>query len=150
MAAWKRQTIAGASAPECHDRLVRVYLRAPDGPVITTTRLTLRPSEEDDVPVLHRLWTERDPRVPAHRRIDEHGRPTQADLLEGLRGQASDRLGVLTVVLRRTGEAIGYVGLVSGDQGPELAFEVLSAHHGQGLATEAANAHHDVAAPQGE
>ncbi|PZT84361.1 MAG: hypothetical protein DI630_37150, partial [Gordonia sp. (in: high G+C Gram-positive bacteria)] len=83
---------------------------------------------------------ERDPRVPAHRRIDEHGRPSEADLLRGLRGQTSDRLGVLTVVLRRTGEAIGYVGLVSGDQGPELAFELLSAHHGQGLATEAATA----------
>lgn len=48
-------------------------------------------------------------------------------------------------MLRRTGEAIGYVGLVSGDQGPELAFELLSAHHGQGLATEAANAMVDYA-----
>ena len=35
--------------------------------------------------VQRELWTERDPRVPPHRRIDADGRPTVAELEEAIR-----------------------------------------------------------------
>ncbi len=70
-------------------------------------------------------WTERDPRVPPHRRIDADGHPTVADLEESIR-----------INQRSEGE-------------PELAFELLRRAWGQGYATEASLAVLDWARSSG-
>lgn len=106
------------------------------GLVLTTDRLTLRAREVGDAVVMRELWLERDPRVPAHRRIDGEGRPTLHDIEQTL----FEAPGLLTVVERESGEVLGYCGLVSSDRGPELAFELLQRVHGRGVATEAARA----------
>jgi ribosomal-protein-alanine N-acetyltransferase len=111
---------------------------------IETERLLLRPRRVEDAVVLRRLWAERDPRVPARRRIDADGRPSVPDLEDLIR---SDREGdvlsvVLSVVVASTGEVVGYCGLVPGDgaHDPEIAFELLRSAQGHGYATEAARA----------
>ncbi|MFE6994755.1 GNAT family N-acetyltransferase [Microbacterium sp. NPDC057659] len=107
---------------------------------LETERLTLRRQCEDDAGVFHRMWTERDERVPAHRRIDADGHPDVQDIAAHIRGQDTSRPGLLTVVLRERREVIGYCGIVwDGDQ-PELAFELLRAAHNRGYATEAGRA----------
>ena len=112
---------------------------------LETERLLLRPQRVEDAAVLRELWTERDPRVPVHRRLDAQGRPTVADLAESIRSDpAPARTGLLTVKRRDTGEVIGYCGLVASGRGasaePELAFELLRRAWGNGYATEAAEA----------
>lgn len=110
--------------------------------MLMTERLILRSQQETDAVVFRRLWTERDPRVPTHRRLDAQGRPTVADIARDIR-QGSGQKGrdLLTVVLRATGEVIGYCGVVfdgAGDSSePELAFELLRKAHNHGYATEA-------------
>lgn len=104
---------------------------------LETERLVLRPRRAEDAGTYRRLWAERDPRVPEHRRIDTQGRPTVQDVAAGL----ADQPGLLAVHLRDTGEVIGYCGL-AGDESrppdePELAFELLRSAHGRGYATEA-------------
>lgn len=118
--------------------------------VLETSRLVLRPLTSQDAEVHHRLWRERDPRVPAHRRPDEHGRPTVADLSErlGAAGAACEAdpsaPALLSVVHRETSATLGYCGLSTQGPGgaaePELAFELLRAWHGQGFGTECATA----------
>jgi RimJ/RimL family protein N-acetyltransferase len=112
---------------------------------LETGRLVLRRREVGDAEVLHRLWTERDPRVPARRRLDAEGRPTVADLSDLLRCESdSTDLGVLSVVRRGEGDVVGYCGLFAVEERPadepELAYELLAPAHGQGYATEAARA----------
>lgn len=119
---------------------------------LTTERLTLRRAVTSDAEVYHRLWTERDPRVPEHRRISLDGRPSVEDIADGIArddaahdaAQDARHLGLLTVKLTATGEVLGYCGLVptppESDGQPELAFELLQAFHGRGYATEAATA----------
>lgn len=122
-------------------------------PTLRTARLLLRPLRESDAAVLHELWTERDPRVPPHRRIDPDGRPTVADLEESIRSSPPTAVGLLAVQLVNSGDVIGYCGLaesgrpVTGE--PELAFELLRRHWGQGYATEAALAVMDWARASG-
>ena len=53
--------------------------------VLETDRLLLRPWRVGEAVVQRELWTERDPRVPPHRRIDADGRPTVAELEEAIR-----------------------------------------------------------------
>lgn len=105
-----------------------------------TDRLVLRPRRAEEAAVYRRLWTERDPRVPPHRRIDAEGRPSVADVAARLGREP----GILAVELKSTGEVIGYCGLLAGDDGPddepELAYELLRAAHGHGYATEAGRA----------
>lgn len=113
--------------------------------ILETERLVLRPGVPDDAAIFHRLWTERDDRVPPHRRLDAEGRPTVEDVAERIRADAeAPGLGLLTVDRTDTGEVIGYCGLVARGNGspeePELAFELLRAAHGVGYATEAARA----------
>ena len=107
---------------------------------LTTDRLLLRIARPDDAVVYHRLWTERDPRVPPHRRIGTDGHPTVRDIADHL----SDEPGLLAVERRDTAEVIGYCGVVFHGNGaadePEIAFELLRAVHGHGYATEAARA----------
>ncbi|SOC54920.1 GNAT family N-acetyltransferase [Ornithinimicrobium cerasi] len=118
-----------------------------------TARLLLRPMRESDAVILHELWTERDPRVPPHRRIDALGRPTVEDLEEAIRSHPPTTVGLLAVQLVKTGDVIGYCGLVDSGRPvngePELAFELLRRHRGQGYATEASLAVMDWARSSG-
>jgi ribosomal-protein-alanine N-acetyltransferase len=111
-------------------------------PVLETDRLLLRPWRESEAGIQRELWTERDPRVPAHRRVDAHGRPTVADFEDGIRAAArSSPIRLLAVERKADGDVIGYCGLIEGgpetEGEPELAFELLRRFWGQGYATEA-------------
>lgn len=103
------------------------------GPV-ETERLILRPQEPSDAAVFHQLWTERDPRVPPHRRIS-NGRPRVTDIAADITRADSGAGGprLLTVVLRSTGAVQGYCGLNGHGNGssaePELAYELLRTAH---------------------
>lgn len=112
-------------------------------PPLTTERLTLRDQRVDDAAVFRQLWTERDLRVPPHRRLDSQDRPTADDIATGIRAGISEP-GLLTVQRKDTGEVIGYCGLLFHGHLPtdeaELAFELLRAVHNRGYATEAARA----------
>jgi [ribosomal protein S5]-alanine N-acetyltransferase len=116
---------------------------ATDGPdvVLETPRLLLRPWRVTEAVVQRELWTERDPRVPPHRRIDEHGRPTVADIEESIRASQPSSVGLLAVERKAAGDVVGYCGLIDSGRGsggePELAFELLRRVWGHGYATEA-------------
>lgn len=92
---------------------------------------------------MHReLWTERDPRVPPHRRIDADGHPTVAELQERIRaGRPPSTTGLLVVEVKVPRDVVGYCGLIDSDRAPdgepELAFELLRRVWRQGYATEA-------------
>ena len=110
--------------------------------VLETDRLILRSWRVSEAPVQRELWSERDPRVPPHRRIDEHGKPTIADLEEAIRTSPQPTsLGLLALERKEEGDVVGYCGLVESDRGaadePELAFELLRRVWGHGYATEA-------------
>lgn len=117
--------------------------RAPDGEIgLETDRLQLRPCRVSEALLLHGLWTERDPRVPPHRRIDAEGHPTVADLEDRIRSRSyANALGLLVAERKISGDAIGYCGLTENikvpENEPELAFEFLRRTWGQGYATEA-------------
>lgn len=109
---------------------------------LESDRLFLRRRRVDEAGVFRRLWLERDPRVPAHRRIDVEGRPTVAMLAAGIEEELEgSRPGLLAVVRKSTGDVIGYCGLVFHGNGapdePELAYELLRQAQGSGFATEA-------------
>ena len=132
----------GVEEIECGDLADGLDVDEPrSAAVVTTERLLLRAWTPADAAAIHELWTERDPRVPPHRRIDPDGHPTIADL--EARGFAE---GLLIVELRDTGEVIGYCGLT--DE-PELAYELLRRFWGNGYATEAARAVIDRARASG-
>lgn len=109
--------------------------------VLETDRLLLRPWRAADATVQRELWTERDPRVPPHRRIDAAGNPTVEALEERIRAGRPSSVGLLAAERRDTGDVIGYCGLVDSGRGsegePELAFEFLRRAWGRGYATEA-------------
>ncbi|MFJ2541761.1 GNAT family N-acetyltransferase [Microbacterium sp. NPDC087589] len=111
---------------------------------LRTDRLTLRPQEVGDAEVFHRLWGERDERVPAHRKLDADGRPTVSDIATHIAGAKSARSDLLTVADRSTGDICGHCGLIFEGNGsveePEIAFELLRDVHGRGYATEAGRA----------
>lgn len=112
------------------------------GLLFETTRLLLRPWQVSEASVLRELWTERDPRVPPHRQIDAHGRPTLSELEDSIRTNQPSSVGLLAVERKTTRDVIGYCGLVDSGRGaqgePELAFELLRRVWGHGYATEAA------------
>lgn len=123
------------------------------GTLLETERLLLRPWRVQEAAIHRELWTERDPRVPAHRRIDADGRPSVADLENWIRQAArtsGDGLGLPALERKAEGDVIGYCGLVEGGPGayaldperpgPEIAFELLRRAQGRGYATEAARA----------
>lgn len=122
--------------------------------MLETERLTLRPWRVSEAPIQRELWTERDPRVPPHRRIDEDGNPTLADFEEAIRtSPPPSSLGLLAIQRHHDGDVIGYCGLVESDRGaaaePELAFELLRRVWGHGYATEASRAVLDWATSSG-
>jgi RimJ/RimL family protein N-acetyltransferase len=109
--------------------------------VLETGRLLLRPWRLTEAAILHELWTERDPRVPPHRRIDAEGHPTVTDLKDWIRANRPSSTGLLAVERKAAGDVIGYCGLIDSGRGPdgelELAFELLRRVWRQGYATEA-------------
>jgi ribosomal-protein-alanine N-acetyltransferase len=109
--------------------------------VLETDRLRLRPWQVSEAAIQRELWTERDPRVPPHRRIDAAGHPTVADIEDWIRAAQPASIGLLAVERTAAGDVIGYCGLVDSGRGsegePELAFELLRRFWGQGYATEA-------------
>jgi ribosomal-protein-alanine N-acetyltransferase len=110
--------------------------------VLETERLRLRPWRVSEATIQRELWTERDPRVPPHRRIDADGSPTVEDFAAGIRdAPPPSSIGLLAVQLRARRDVIGYCGLVDGGPAvggePELAFELLRRFWGRGFATEA-------------
>lgn len=111
--------------------------------MLETDRLLLRPWRVAEAAVQRELWTERDPRVPPHRRIDADGHPTIAELEEAIRTSqpSGGSLGLLAVERKSSRDVVGYCGLIdsgrAADGGPELAFELLRRVWGQGYATEA-------------
>jgi [ribosomal protein S5]-alanine N-acetyltransferase len=121
--------------------------------VLETGRLLLRPWRVSEAVVLHELWTERDPRVPPHRRIDADGHPTVADLEDRIRASQPSSIRLLAVERKAFGDVIGYCGLIDSGRGsggePELAYELLRRVWGQGYATEASLAVLDWAGSSG-
>ena len=121
--------------------------------ILETGRLLLRPWRVAEAVVLHELWTERDPRVPPHRRIDADGHPTVTDLAEWIRTNQPSSIGVLAVERKAARDVIGYCGLIDSGRGsdgePELAFELLRRVWRQGYATEASLAVLDWARSSG-
>lgn len=121
--------------------------------VLETSRLLLRPWRVVEAVVLRELWTERDPRVPPHRRIDADGHPTLAELEDSIRTDQRSPTGLLAVERKVERDVIGYCGLVDTGRGaegePELAFELLRRVWGQGYATEASLAVLDWASSSG-
>ena len=113
---------------------------------LETDRLVLCSSTVDDAETFFQLWTERDPRVPEHRRLSPDGHPTVTDIRAGIVRADVHRAGLdlLTVVRKDVGDAIGYCGLIEGGHGSpeelERAYELLHAVHGRGYATESAGA----------
>lgn len=121
--------------------------------MLETGRLLLRPWRVAEAVVLHQLWTERDPRVPPHRRIDADGHPTVADLEDWIRANQPSSTGLLAIERKADREVIGYCGLIDSGEGsdgePELAFELLRRVWRQGYATEASSAVLDWARSSG-
>jgi RimJ/RimL family protein N-acetyltransferase len=109
--------------------------------VLETDRLLLRPWRVAEAVVLHELWTERDPRVPPHRRIDAEGHPTVTDLEDWIRNNQPSSIGLLAIERKAARDVIGYCGLIDSGRGsdgaPELAFELLRRVWRLGYATEA-------------
>jgi ribosomal-protein-alanine N-acetyltransferase len=121
--------------------------------VLETSRLLLRPWRVTEAVILQELWTERDPRVPPHRRIDADGRPTVQDLEDWISTNQPSSIGLLAVERKADRDVIGYCGLIdSGRESagePELAFELLRRVWRQGYATEASLAVLDWARSSG-
>jgi ribosomal-protein-alanine N-acetyltransferase len=122
--------------------------------VLETRRLLLRPWRVAEAVVQRELWTERDPRVPPHRRIAADGHPTVADLEDSIRtNQPSASIELLAVERKAARDVIGYCGLTDSGRGskgePELAFELLRRVWRQGYATEASSAVLDWARSSG-
>jgi RimJ/RimL family protein N-acetyltransferase len=112
---------------------------------LETDRLILRHSTAGDAAVYRQLWTERDPRVPQHRRVNSEGRPTVEDIAAQIRTEREGPgPGILAVERKGAADVIGYCGLIIHGNGspdePELAYELLRAAHGCGYATEAGRA----------
>jgi ribosomal-protein-alanine N-acetyltransferase len=112
---------------------------------LETNRLILRPPRAAEAALYRRLWTERDQRVPPHRRIDVEGRPTVEDIATQIRAEGeSPGVGFLAVERKVEGDVIGYCGLTAHGNGslvePELAYELLRAAQGSGYPTEAGRA----------
>lgn len=117
---------------------------------LVTRRLVLGPWRDDDLDDYAAMVRERDRRAASapqdEPNLDElRDKVRQAQAAIGETG-----IGLLTV---RVDDAFaGYCGLVVGRSSldePELAYELLRAHHGNGYATEAARAIVDAAAGTG-
>lgn len=104
---------------------------------LETERLTLRLRTPDDADWSLELLGERDDGTTLQLA------DVATRLAEQVETSHKNGFGLLTMRRREDGEPIGYCGLIVGrttfDE-PEIAYELLRAHHGQGYATEAARA----------
>ena len=82
--------------------------------ILETDRLLLRPWRVAEAAVHRELWTERDPRVPPHRRIDADGHPTVAEIEDWIRAGPPSSIGLPAVERKATQDVIGYCGLIDG------------------------------------
>ncbi len=89
------------------------------GVLLATARLLLRPWRVAEAVVQRELWTERDPRVPPHRRIDAEGRPTLAEIEESIRTDRLWSTSLLAVERKGSQDVIGYCGLFGSDKVPD-------------------------------
>lgn len=90
-----------------------------------------------EVNIQRELWTERDPRVPPHRRIDADGHPTVAELEVSIAtNPPSSSISLLAVDRKAARDVIGYGGLIDSGRGsegePDLDFELLHRVRRQG------------------
>ena len=110
------------------------------GAVLETERLLLRPWRVSEAHIYRELWTERDARVPPHRRIDANGNPTAAELGDWIRRNPPTTVGLLALERKQADDVVGYCGLVDSGRGapgePEIAFELLRRAQRHGYATE--------------
>src|SRR3954449_1201838 len=82
-----------------------------------TDRLLLRPWRLAEAVIQREMWAERDPRVPPHRRIDEDGHPTVAELEEAIRADRPSLARLLAAERKGDGDVIGYCGLIDSGRG---------------------------------
>jgi hypothetical protein len=75
---------------------------------VETDRLILRHRRAGEAAIYRQLWTERDPRVPPHRRISPEGRPAVEDIAARIREEP----GLLAVERKDTADVIGYCRLI--------------------------------------
>jgi hypothetical protein len=92
---------------------------------LETDRLILRHRRAGEAAIYRQLWTERDLRVPPHRRINSEGRPTVEDIAAQIRAEREEPgPGILAVERKGTAD-VGYCGLTIHGNGspdePELA-----------------------------
>jgi [ribosomal protein S5]-alanine N-acetyltransferase len=80
---------------------------------LETDRLILRHRRVGEAAIYRQLWTERDLRVPPHRRIGPEGRPTVEDIAAQIHAErAEPGPGILAVERKGTVGVIGYCGLI--------------------------------------
>lgn len=106
---------------------------AVDWPVsLTTSRLTLRPVEQQDVPDAARLWT--DPEVRRHL-----GGPVTEDVVRARSEQCAGAPGLFSVVRTADGAVLGLAVAEpdARDGRTEVSYQLLPAHWGHGYAREA-------------
>ncbi|WP_348786950.1 GNAT family N-acetyltransferase [Leifsonia sp. NPDC080035] len=111
-------------------------------PELTTPRLRLRLRDGRDAEWNRELLAE-DPAAPERSLEEERAR---LDAQHQAAEQAG--FGLYTIELAETGEALGYCGLIVGRASarqPELAYELMRRHVGNGYASEAAAAVVDAA-----
>jgi [ribosomal protein S5]-alanine N-acetyltransferase len=78
---------------------------------LETDRLILRHRRVGEVAIYRQLWTERDLRVPPHRRINSEGRPTVEDIAAQIRAERGEPgPGILAVERKGTADVIGIAG----------------------------------------
>ena len=91
--------------------------------LLQTSRLLLRPWRGAEAARLRELWSERDPRVPPHRRLDAEGHPTVEDLAEAIRTGAAGGPGLLAIERRVTSRGLchesGVARAPTRDRGPD-------------------------------
>lgn len=91
---------------------------------LVTDRLRLRPWLLADSGAARTLWLERDPRVPARRRIDDAGRPTESEIGELIEAQldesAASGLSVLAIEPRAFIVEVSEGWVVMGEGAPDL------------------------------
>ena len=117
---------------------------------LLTGRLVLGPWVDDDLDDYATMVRERDRRAAAAQR----GQWSPDDLRSRIRQQQSaiTETGIGLLTIRIDDAFVGYCGLIIGHSTldePELAYELLRAHQGNGYATEAARAIVNVAAETG-
>ena len=115
-------------------------------PLLSTTRLDLRPVQIGDVEVVHALWTNSDVR---HFLFDERMIPldeARSIVEQSLLSFQERGFGIWLVSSHQTAQLVSFAGLIqSSDESPNLIYGVHPDFWGNGFATEAAKAVLDYA-----